>query len=313
VEGSPEYVKGQPKAIFGYGTVKANAGEGVFLENIEWTPLGVANARNYEDLSPAAHAAPCGVPPENQVDFIHSVALTPNGCLYDVTFFSAGGSGADAKGPKEKKVMDIKTENSGITLALLAGALGLAAEAAEADVVNEIKSLSALKRLSALDPLIKDGKVLVLDTVVAMDTRLKAIETASTRNVALLSATVDGKVVNFTGEDVVKLSARLDLLQTTIERQATELQEGERGRLVTLFAAEGKVPKDGDGKPYTSEALKKLDVGTLKLLHANTPSTVPLSARGVNAREGGGIDPNLKGRERFIAAQERENARNTRN
>jgi hypothetical protein len=103
------------------------------------------------------------------------------------------------------------------------------------------------------------------------------------------------------------------LLQTTIERQATELQEGERGRLVTLFAAEGKVPKDGDGKPYTAEALKKLDMGTLKLLHANTPSTVPLSARGVNAREGGGIDPNLKGRERFIAAQERENARSQRN
>jgi len=60
------------------------AGEGLFLEDMEWTPLGVQSARNFEDLSPALHDE------KGEVTFLHSVALTPNGCTHGLTFFSAG-------------------------------------------------------------------------------------------------------------------------------------------------------------------------------------------------------------------------------
>lgn len=278
VEGSPEYVKGQPKAIFGYGTVVAKEGEGVFLEQIEWTPLGVANARNYEDLSPAAHQA------NGEIDFIHSVALTPNGCLYDVTFFSA--AGGITKNTKETENL-MSEQNKGqldaanvITAAELAPVVGLAATASKAEVLGKFSLLAVLSGL------VKDGKVLLVDTLSALDERLKAIEAAATKQVALLSATVDGKVLNFTAEDVVQLGARLVKLETAIREQAAGLAEVEKGKILMLFAADGKVPKDASGKAYTAEGLKALDLPTLKLLHANTPSTVPLSAR-AKALDGG--------------------------
>jgi hypothetical protein len=75
---------GQPPMIFGYGRPAVVAGEGLFLEDMEWTPLGVQSARNFEDLSPALHDE------GGEVIFLHSVALTPNGSTHGLTFFSAG-------------------------------------------------------------------------------------------------------------------------------------------------------------------------------------------------------------------------------
>ena len=60
-------------------------------------------------------------------------------------------------------------------------------------------------------------------------------------------------------------------------------------------------------KAYTGDELQKLDVGMLRILHANTPSTVPLSARGKPVTEGKGLDPKLKGRDRMIAAFSQSN------
>jgi hypothetical protein len=72
---------GQPPMIFGYGRPAVVAGEGLFLEDMEWTPLGVQSARNFEDLSPALHDE------GGEVIFLHSVALTPNGSTHGLTFF----------------------------------------------------------------------------------------------------------------------------------------------------------------------------------------------------------------------------------
>ena len=58
---------------------------------------------------------------------------------------------------------------------------------------------------------IKDGK-LVLPDVTPLDARLKKLEEAGTKQIAVLSATIEGKVVTFTAEDVVKLGARLETL-----------------------------------------------------------------------------------------------------
>jgi hypothetical protein len=69
--------------------------------------------------------------------------------------------------------------------------------------------------------------------------------------------------------------------------------------LVKTFSADGKVPKKADGTAYTADELKKLDVGTLQILKANTPVTVALNAR----RSGTGENKSgLTGLARAIAA-----------
>jgi hypothetical protein len=64
---------GQPPLIFGYGRVEAIPNDGLYLEDIVWTPLGVQHARNFEDLSPAIQDV------NGEVTLVHSIALTPNG------------------------------------------------------------------------------------------------------------------------------------------------------------------------------------------------------------------------------------------
>jgi phage I-like protein len=84
VPDSSEYVKGQPKAIAAYGTPRIIPGDGLWLEDLEYTPLGEENARNYQDLSPAPI-----IDNEGVVIGLHSVALTPKGAIDGLTFYSA--------------------------------------------------------------------------------------------------------------------------------------------------------------------------------------------------------------------------------
>ena len=86
VAGSKEYVAGQPKSIAGYGDPVIIEGDGLYLYNVEWTPLGKKNARNYKDLSPAAVIDKQGI-----VLGLDSVGLTPHGAVSDLNFFSSEG------------------------------------------------------------------------------------------------------------------------------------------------------------------------------------------------------------------------------
>jgi hypothetical protein len=85
VKGSPAnkalLSAGHPPLVFGYGRVNPVVGDGIYLEDIEWTPLGVQHARNFSDLSPAL------LDDNGEVIFIHSVALTPNGAIHDLPTF----------------------------------------------------------------------------------------------------------------------------------------------------------------------------------------------------------------------------------
>ena len=370
VPGSPEYQKGAVPAVFGYGRPAVVKGEGLFLEDVEWTPLGLLNARNFEDLSPAPHTDD-----SNEVDFIHSVALCPNGSLYDVHFFSAapekksdGHDSPPAGYPKEKEhyadpanykypidteehvraawsyihqaknregysaeelkymegriraagkkfgitfeteVKTMSTDNKFITLAAIAPALGLPDTASEADVAAKLKTLSALGTVLKVE----DGKVVLLP-LADYDGRLKKIEDAATKGIATLSATVDGKVVSFTAEDVVKLTAKVVDLEKLFKDQGAAAADIEKGKILQLFAAEGKAPINPATKqPYSADELRKMDLPVLQILHANTPVTVPLSARGRGAGETKQRDPNLKGAARMVAAF-KEEALGTRN
>lgn len=252
--GAPDYVgKGQVPPIFGYGKPVAIENDGLYLEDITWTPLGAQHARNFEDLSPALHPST----PDTEVEFIHSVALTTNGALHDVTFFSVHNNKKndqpDPSNPSETQIMSTQSTPAVLTLAVLAASIGLAETATQDQVTAKLRRLSELE---ALTPLIKDGKVIVLEELATLRADIAAIKSAS--------------------------------------------DERDRATVLASLGADGKVPRNADGKPYSAEDLAKLDITTLRILAANTPSTVPLSARG--KRPADTTDPNLKGAARTAAA-----------
>lgn len=247
VPGSPEYERStEPRRVAAYGIPRIVAGEGLFLENLEWTPAGKAEALNYADLSPAVE-----LDAQGNITFIHSVALTRNGAVEGLSFFNANHT---------TEVMADQTKF--LSLIALSAILGLPESADEAQVSAELK-----KRLNPALPI----------------------------DLTPLSASAKKAT-----EDLTALTARLKALEDQIASGNAAVVERERDGLIARFSADGKVPLNAEGKAYSADELKKLDVPTLKLLHANTVATVPLSARGKTATGSAGGE--LKGLARTAAA-----------
>ncbi|HEY1788674.1 MAG TPA: phage protease [Verrucomicrobiae bacterium] len=228
---------GQPPLIFGYGRVQAVPDDGIYLEDIIWTPLGVQHARNFEDMSPA-------IQDENgEVTLVHSVALTPNGKVEGLEFFSAVLKTQESSTSQPKEVIERP-----LTLLSMAKIL---------DLPETAEEKSILERLAArLSPPVKVG-------------------------VADQPALAEMKA----------LSLRVEVLEKKLTDEKSERAEGERLRIVTLLSAEGKLPRRVDGAAYSREELLALEVPMLKLLHANTPVTVPLAAKTLTSQ--------IDGRSRF--------------
>jgi len=112
------------------------------------------------------------------------------------------------------------------------------------------------------------------DVLAKLKERLAPAPAAAAPDLTALNATIGGLTSSLTA-----MTARVAGLETKLAESAAAATKLERGKLITLFSAEGKVPKKADGTAYTAEELNKLDVSLLQLLHANTPVTVPLSAR----------------------------------
>lgn len=237
VPGSPEYERtNEPRRVAAYGVPTVIAGDGLYLESLEWTPSGKAEALNYADLSPAVEFDAAG-----NIVFVHSVALTRNGAVEGLSFFSVNL-------PNPNCMSELKAENI-LTVAELAPAIGLAATATKAEVLGKLTALSALD----LAPL---------------NARLTKIEGAAT-------------------PDLTTFTARIATLETALTASTTSQADKEREQLIHRFSADGKVPLNAEGQSYSADDLKKLDVPTLKILHANTAVTVPLHARGQRVAEGG--------------------------
>jgi phage I-like protein len=206
-----------------------------------------------------------GTNDRGEVTFIHSVALCRNGSVHNLTIDSATTLAA-LTASANLNPPNTMSENN-FSLATLATLMGLSNTATEADVKARFTALST--------------------------------PPAATPPVITLSATVDGKAVTLTPtemvERVISLTARLD----AAEKAALDAQ---RAEVITALAADGKVPKKADGTAYSADELKALDVPTLRVLSANTPKTVPLSAQQRAAAASGNDKSEKTGAERAAAA-----------
>jgi hypothetical protein len=290
VPGTPEYERTkEPRDIAAMATPLASR-DGIFLENLDYK-VGQDVLGKFEDVS----AAPL-LNKDRVVVGLHSAALTRTGAVYGAHFaaedvlklagegitlaafsskISASLLGADASKQQQNKNMPEKY----ISVATLAAIVGMNADAEENAVIETLKKRLAPVEIQPLAALVKDGKVVLLDTVSTLDARLKKIEDAGNKSIATLSATIDGKVHTFSAEDIVRLATRVGDLEKSAKDTAASITDKEKNRILPLFASEGKVPKKADGSAYSADELKALDLPTLQLLHANTPVTVPLAAR----------------------------------
>jgi len=251
VDGSPEFARTrEPRDVAGYGVPKIISGDGLYLEDITWTASGLANARNYADLSPTP-----ALDHDGRVTFLHSVGLVRNGAVFGLSFFSA---------PQSTRTATSMTPEQ------IAAAIA-----------------AALKPLT--------------DTLITLSADMEAIKEVKPPAFELKQG---DKVVTLSAAEVL---TRIITLEATVAAQASAASDAGKAALITRFAAEGKAPVDGDGKPMDNARLVTLSVDTLKLMLTNTPATVPLSARGgrplMQTK-----DDKLTGLDRSIAANKQEHA-----
>jgi phage I-like protein len=260
----------EPRPVAAYGVPKVVPGDGLYLEDIEWTPRGRTEALNFADLSPAVKQDADG-----QVVFIHSAALTRNGSVHELSFYSAAvlADGHKSGANQKKPGMD-----ETITVGELGGALGIASPT-KATVLSRLALFSAVS--AALESLTKeaDGKrVLIIGAgdLTALSARLKAVEEKAGTEVKTFSVTVGGQAQQI---------APAELAQIVVDMRG-QLTDAARNEVITALSAEGKAPINPETNlPYSAEELGAMDLKTLKTLRANTPGTVPLSA--ASRRAGG--------------------------
>lgn len=219
----------------------------------------------FEDVSAAPFVQ------DGRVIGLHSCALTRAGAS-EFTFFSAPEIDALIQTLSASDFLMLgKNEAASantmqLNLAKLATLMGLTETASEADVQAKLTG------------------------AVSLSARLESLEA----KVTTLSTPSAGDVT----KQIVDLRAEFKALSETATNE-------KRDAIIVAMSTAGQVPKKSDGTAYTADELKKLDVPLLQTLSANTPATVPLSARA--GRAGNAPAPTDKGAAiRFAVAAKRQ-------
>ena len=265
VPGSPDYVPGKPAAVFGYGNIEARRGEGVFLTNIEWTPLGRENAQNYIDFSPAVSQQ------GDEVDFVHSLALTPNGCLRDSEVAkNLVNNSATTASPAARQVKGLR----GIERMVA----GFNRQMAELRATNTPKRWEPSTKSELVEALLTLHQPADLDGNPLTRLQLEGFSVADLKS---LRANVPRKVKGSAYLEYINAhppSNSLSLLHSTDAGKEPLID-----RLITLHST---VNPD-TGQLYTRDELCRLSLGDLRILAANSPRK-------------------LHGRDLFLFAQEQQ-------
>jgi len=230
----------EPREVSAYGSPVLIPGEGVFLEDIVWTPTGIAKALNYEDISPAPY-----LDDDHQLVGMHSGALVRNGAVHDLHFFTADGEGlmANDKSTNDPSTTDYSTKTPEKST------MNEEEKAAFTALQEQVASL--VEMMKAKDDDKAEAMSADATQVVALSTGMTALSTkveSMQRDALVESATRDGKVIPFSAEDmetlpvetlrgmIKKLPVTVPLSSETGTRKAVET-----GNVDTALAAVAKV------------------------------------------------------------------------
>ncbi len=255
VKGSTAY-KGEPCEVAGHGTPEIVDGEGLFLNNIEWTAEGqkFVGGRHYIDASPSVITNGAG-----EVIFLHSVAACRQGALV----------GSELK-LNSADFPNLKLNNSTMNYKdIILKLLKLPATATDEEITaaldaamkTEVETLSADSKCE----LLKQIKTLTatVDTLVAGQKTLETKVTTDERTLILNSAAAEGKVVpkelteGDSALDIKQLKTLVAALPVTVpleRRTPAQTPHSAPGALTTLSAEEAVRKQLG----ITEEEWKKI-------------------------------------------------------
>ena len=195
----------EPRKVAGYGTPLLIPGDGLFLDDIVWTPCGSENALNYIDLSPACHIEPR----TGEVDYLHSVALTRAGAVEGLSFYSVESTQEGATNMKWLLAWlgkDEGTTNEDLAAAFSAKIATLSAEAVAAQATRiealetKLETLSADQGGETLTTLTAD-----LAAVKGDVTKLSGELARRDREALVAQATREGKVIPLSADQVAAM------------------------------------------------------------------------------------------------------------
>lgn len=126
----------EPRKVAAHGVPRVIPGEGLFIENLRWTPEGEASVKggHHPDLSPAIKTNDAG-----EVVFVHSAALCRQGAVPDLQVFSAALTPAQITAFSAASHTHFPSMDYKQLLLLL---LGLDAHATDADITTAAKTFA---------------------------------------------------------------------------------------------------------------------------------------------------------------------------
>lgn len=185
-----EFYQPEPQKVAAFGVPKVIAGEGIVLEDLQWTPEGkeLALGGHYPDLSPTVL-----LNEQNEVIGIHSAALCRQGAVPGLTLFAADPAALFNFNPETAPTMNHK--------ALLLAILGLGDDATDAEIEAAAKAFTkkatAQTDVTALNTAIEAALKPVTAKLTALETEL----TAKDRQAIVELACREGKVIPKTALD----------------------------------------------------------------------------------------------------------------
>lgn len=210
VKGHPNYQK-PPVEVAAHGAPEVVEGEGLFLGACEWTPSGTKMASNYRDLSPTVL-----LDSNNEVIFIHSLALCQHGKVEGLTLYSTD---------LNLSALHMKTNamDTSTALTALLKKLGvtLPDSPTEADIVDAVAKYAPAQTT--------DGPEVT--ALSAVDVRLKKIEADGAkrdRDALVALAVSQGKVIPLSDELVATMP--LTTLSAMIEKIPVTVPLNSRGQ-----------------------------------------------------------------------------------
>ena len=175
---------------------------------------------------------------------------------------------------------------------------------------KETKSMSdeLLQKFEETSAKLTAGLAKVTESITALTGRIDAIEQGSKVPI-VLKAEMDGKPVEFRGEDIAKLAKDFATVRAELDTTKAAVLENTRSEIIAKMDREGRTPINPDTNvAYKLDDLKKMDIATLRILAQNSP-VVPLASRTslLKSEPDQGkpqVDPNLKGFDRVVAINE---------
>jgi phage I-like protein len=203
--GTPEFERShEPRPVAAYGVVVCVPGDGLYLDDIQWTPHGEKFAREYVDLSPAPAQTSDGT-----VVGVHSVALCRHGSVTGLQFYSVNLNEGDAMKEMLCKMLGLPET---ATEEEIKKAFADQIKALSVEAVGQVPDLKPLElRLVALEKGSGDvAKIQALSAeVVTLTGKIAEMEKGilrRDRNDILTRAAREGKVVALSAEAIDKLS-----------------------------------------------------------------------------------------------------------